>query len=143
MLKLESEKVLEETVHRETIRFLTRKQEEFVQKSAEWSERYATDMANIDQQISDLEDQRKETLGKLHKLEARRQQELAEEEAKIEAERREKEMEEERRRLYEEQMLAARRIQNTYRKRIEEQRASGKGKKGKKGKGKGKKGKKK
>lgn len=132
---------MENAVHRDTVDFLTQKQESLIEQTNEWRDRYTNDMEELDAQLRDLTETRETALVRLNELQGRWDQQVAEEEAREEEIRRQKELAELRKREEEEENAAAIKIQRRYRAYVMRRGAMKKDtKKGKKG---GKKGKKK
>ncbi len=133
-------KAMEEEVHQSTVEFLTRKQEKLLEQAAEWSDRYASDMQELDSQLSELQEVRERDLARLRELEARWDAQVAADLAKQEEQRRKQDLEQLKKKELERQAIASKVIQRRYRK----YRAGKPADKGKKAKGgKGSKGKKK
>eukprot|EP00516_Mucochytrium_quahogii_P003413 CAMPEP_0203756952 /NCGR_PEP_ID=MMETSP0098-20131031/10130_1 /ASSEMBLY_ACC=CAM_ASM_000208 /TAXON_ID=96639 /ORGANISM=" , Strain NY0313808BC1" /LENGTH=377 /DNA_ID=CAMNT_0050649013 /DNA_START=1257 /DNA_END=2386 /DNA_ORIENTATION=- len=86
-------KEMEQSVHRDTIDFLTRKQESLLEQAAQWSEKYSTDIERLELELHELTDIRNTDHKRLMELQARWDQQVADEQAQIEEDKREKELE--------------------------------------------------
>lgn len=139
--ELEDKLFVEKTVHGESAKFLKTKQDELKCKVEKWEHKYNEDLEALTIKYNKLVSEREANLEILMKLKKRREQEIADEDAKVAAE----EAAAEEARLAEilkkKQDVSSSTIQSSVRrwlKRLAEA-SKGKGKKGKKGKGKKKK----
>ena len=141
--ELEEKLFVEKTVNAESTKFLKSKQDSLRSQLEEWETKYDEDVESLTVTYNKLVAEREANLEVLVKLKKRREEELAEEQAKVAAEEATKEEARRAEILKQKQDAAATQINATMRiflKRKKEQAASKGGKKGGK---KGKKGKKK
>ena len=138
IMQLKEKLEIEETVSKESEKFLRKKQDGLKAKLEKWNNKFDNDVEELTVQFNQLTKKREANLEILVKLKKRREQEIAEEKARIAAEEAEKEAKLLAEKLKIKMDQAATYINAMVRRYLSRKKAkdAGGGKKGKKGKGK-------